>query len=637
MSDTKKKVLIQVGLDDKASAALHKFGTGAEGVASGLKKSFKAVSVAVATVTASVTAGTYAFVKMSERVGKIEGLSLGFERNFGNMENSLNSFRKASQGMVSDMDLMQTANRAALLGVTTDVGKLSGLMVTARLRGREMGMSMTDAFNDIVTGIGRSSPLILDNLGIKIPDALTEAMKSMSEAKKMQTLLNFAIKDGAKIASQYGDVIQLTAGEKTAILKATFVNIKDNILNSFIPALSSLVYDGLAPVLNMIQKLTSEDGLKGMLELLKTGESKILDNLGIKIPDILNNTIKKFLALKEVIEVVFKLLSGEDIDTDTLLRIFPEGTSGEKWLDVILQVRDAFEEIATYLESTRSALSDILPSSEDISKVWGEFVGWLKDFFSPENVSLAIEKLRGGLVTLLEWVDKVWKALVEFWEKTLEPLLMFWWDMIKTYIIPELEKLKGKLKELFTRFGDDGKWARELLRNIATIIGIVIVGAITVLIGALGLVTKVVGFLIDILILLKKRSTEVWDNMIDRLAKIINLFRDIVWWVQKTTDKIKAIPNVIGIDFKGNDKRATGGVTTGGWTMVGERGAELVSLPRGSHVYNSEDTKQMVGNNGITINVNAPVTGVDNLKAVILEAVNEATERQNRLANYNLL
>jgi hypothetical protein len=44
----------------------------------------------------------------------------------------------------------------------------------------------------------------------------------------------------------------------------------------------------------------------------------------------------------------------------------------------------------------------------------------------------------------------------------------------------------------------------------------------------------------------------------------------------------------------------------------------------------------MVGG-GITINVNAPVTGVDNLKATIIEAVNEATARQNRLANYNLL
>jgi ElaB/YqjD/DUF883 family membrane-anchored ribosome-binding protein len=85
------------------------------------------------------------------------------------------------------------------------------------------------------------------------------------------------------------------------------------------------------------------------------------------------------------------------------------------------------------------------------------------------------------------------------------------------------------------------------------------------------------------------------------------------------------------------DRSATGGAVSGGWTMVGERGAELVNLPRGSHVYNKEDTNRMMGGGDIVINVNAPVTGVDNLKATILEAVNEATARQNRLANYNLL
>ena len=35
-----------------------------------------------------------------------------------------------------------------------------------QVRGRAMGLSTTQAFGDIVTGIGRMSPLILDNLGI---------------------------------------------------------------------------------------------------------------------------------------------------------------------------------------------------------------------------------------------------------------------------------------------------------------------------------------------------------------------------------------------------------------------------------------------------------------------------------------
>jgi hypothetical protein len=84
------------------------------------------------------------------------------------------------------------------------------------------------------------------------------------------------------------------------------------------------------------------------------------------------------------------------------------------------------------------------------------------------------------------------------------------------------------------------------------------------------------------------------------------------------------------------NKKATGGIASG-MTLVGEAGPELVNLPRGSHVYNNTDSKEMVGGGDIVINVNAPVTGVDNLRATIIEAVNEATARQNRLANYNLL
>ncbi|MCZ2337254.1 MAG: hypothetical protein LC127_03455, partial [Chitinophagales bacterium] len=224
-----KKAIIEVQLDDKASSGLKKLQTNTDSVSSKMKAAFNKIAVAVAATTAAIGGATAAIMSMASRAGKIESLSLGFERNFGDMEKALESFRKASAGMVSDFDLMQTANRAALLGVTTDVDKLSGLMVTARLRGREMGMDMTQAFSDIVTGIGRGSPLILDNLGIKIPDALTKSMEKMDETQKVQTLLNYAIEDGARIAEEYG-VVNMTAGEKVEALKSKVVNLKDEAL-----------------------------------------------------------------------------------------------------------------------------------------------------------------------------------------------------------------------------------------------------------------------------------------------------------------------------------------------------------------------------------------------------------------------
>jgi len=81
------------------------------------------------------------------------------------------SVTKASQGMVAETDIIRSSARALILGVGRSADDLAKLMEVAVARGRVMGMSATDAFNDIVTGIGRLSPQILDNLGIVLDSA----------------------------------------------------------------------------------------------------------------------------------------------------------------------------------------------------------------------------------------------------------------------------------------------------------------------------------------------------------------------------------------------------------------------------------------------------------------------------------
>ena len=49
----------------------------------------------------------------------------------------------------------------------------------------------------------------------------------------------------------------------------------------------------------------------------------------------------------------------------------------------------------------------------------------------------------------------------------------------------------------------------------------------------------------------------------------------------------------------------------GGLTLVGERGPELVTLPRGSRIHNAEDTARM-GGSTVNVTVNASVAdGMD--------------------------
>ena len=263
-------------LASKTFQQVNKSITGLRNPLSLLKKGFQGVTGVVKNVVSNVfslkgaLAGIGAGLAIQKlddfasRAGRVQDIQNGFARSFGNVEGSLNDLRKASKGTISDFDLMLSANKAALLGVTKDSGTLAKLLEAARLRGRELGLTTTQAFDDIVTGIGRGSPLILDNLGIKIPDAFKEATEAMSETEKQQALVNLVIEDGAQLASEYGDQ-QLSLADRSAQLNANFRNFLDdtlvkltpvfeglfNILQAIIPAVQQLA-EGVGPVLKQL-------------------------------------------------------------------------------------------------------------------------------------------------------------------------------------------------------------------------------------------------------------------------------------------------------------------------------------------------------------------------------------------------
>jgi len=128
-----------------------------------------------------------------------------FERRIGGDATvALGKLRAASQGTISDMDLMQASSRAAMLGVADDADTLAGLLEVAARRGHDMGISTTQAFNDIVTGIGRLSPMILDNLGIVMDakgtyeayaQSLGKSADALTDVEKRQALVNRVLQE----------------------------------------------------------------------------------------------------------------------------------------------------------------------------------------------------------------------------------------------------------------------------------------------------------------------------------------------------------------------------------------------------------------------------------------------------------
>jgi len=168
---------------------------------------------------------------------RISELSDAFHSVVPAAEDMLAALNEASSGTISNADLMLTANRAAMLGVSKDVDEMSQLMEIARFRARAMGLDTTQAFNDIVTGIGRASPMILDNLGIVVDSeaayaeyasSLGKASDALTDAEKKQALLNDVLSVGADQIREAGGVTD-SAADSYRQFESSLENIKQYI------------------------------------------------------------------------------------------------------------------------------------------------------------------------------------------------------------------------------------------------------------------------------------------------------------------------------------------------------------------------------------------------------------------------
>lgn len=199
-------VELVIQAQDKASQKID----GVSKSAGGLGKAGAAAAIGVGALGAAFaalqTAG--AVVDMVKAADSAQRLETSFERLAESAESSasdmLGAMKRMSGGAISETDLILSANKAMMLGVADSADELSQLMEVAIERGAAMGLSAEQAFNDLVTGIGRMSPLILDNLGIVTGgEAVFEAYASsigktadaLSDAEKKQALFNVVAKD----------------------------------------------------------------------------------------------------------------------------------------------------------------------------------------------------------------------------------------------------------------------------------------------------------------------------------------------------------------------------------------------------------------------------------------------------------
>jgi hypothetical protein len=185
----------------------------------------------------------------------------------------LQAMRSASQGTVADVDLMAAANRGLVLGVADSAAEMADLVEAAIIRGRDVGVGATQAVNDLVTGIGRMSPEILDNLGIanaagafkEYAATLGTTADKLTEVQKKQALVN------AVLASTEGQEPLDDAAAAFERMDAAVKNLQSALGQLFGPTMAAIA-QGMADSVNVLndklELTTAEEATRQYLSTL---------------------------------------------------------------------------------------------------------------------------------------------------------------------------------------------------------------------------------------------------------------------------------------------------------------------------------------------------------------------------------
>lgn len=229
----------------------------ASGVLGGVGKALSGLgTVAVAGLAAAGAAAVgvgVAIGKMAADAAPLQGVRAAFEgiaaSSGKSADEMLAALKRGSAGMIAQGDLMKSYNSAAQLVGTTFANQLPDAMgylsKVAAATGQDMGFMM----DSLVKGVGRLSPMILDNLGIQV--SLEEATaraaemfgveaKELTKAQTQAGMMDVVLAKLKNNTAAMPEVAGSTAASMAA-LSTTFADVKTQIGTAFLPVLTTFV------------------------------------------------------------------------------------------------------------------------------------------------------------------------------------------------------------------------------------------------------------------------------------------------------------------------------------------------------------------------------------------------------------
>ena len=147
---------------------------------------------------------------LAKQAAKLESLRKGFDNLTGSAFKSnkmMTSLKIATNGTMSEMDLMTQANNAMTLGITSSSDEMAEMFDMSQRLGRSLGVDTVKSIEALIVGLGRQSVKRLDDIGIVVKSneayqkhaaILEKTASQLTDTEKRQAFFNAALESARK-------------------------------------------------------------------------------------------------------------------------------------------------------------------------------------------------------------------------------------------------------------------------------------------------------------------------------------------------------------------------------------------------------------------------------------------------------
>lgn len=427
-----------------------------------------------------------AFGKELLQLGGIaEGVEAAFQR-IGGMR-YLDDLKDATKGTVSELELMKRAVMASNFQIPIE--NLADLFKFATKRAQETGESVDYLVSSIVLGIGRKSPLILDNLGISAVRLRQELKGAGVELNTVQDIAAAVGRIAAEEMQKSGDIIETNA-IKLQSLTASWEDFKKTLATD--PSVQTFMGRLLMEAQDFINLTTKFQTTKQVKEqeqaerdLAKKREENTkaqieLNNLfGKSINDLTEEQIQAAIKESEAANAAYeankakgKTLGELKAETDALKKSLDDyGINQQTEIQNTLKQIYANEKLINSLTKLkRTSDADVPNLMESLGLSGNEFSTQLPDTSALANMDSFIQSVRDKLANMID--EETMQKMIDNFKK-FEQVSMELTSALKSGLVSAFNEIGTSIGEALTggSWSDFGKALLDTIGKFMQMLG----------------------------------------------------------------------------------------------------------------------------------------------------------------------